>query len=320
MGITIRALTSMETQLAPFINIVAVASADNKLRIEQVLPVSSVSRQHVTEASSAGTSAFAEMLSKDGRLLLRQVVESQRFCSLPVPMSRVPHPSDDCVFAAILQMPPDASLLRVTGAVIDGQIASIAERKVPSNGPTLQFTWDPANSPTKGVQTITWQATHPDSASLLHTLCLVPEKGPWLPLNFPCVDMFAQVDFDSLPGGSVSLGVQSTDGFHITRVQSSIFQLPLRPTVLTIISPAEGQHFDAGQPVILEGHGYYRESGEWESRWLFWSSDLQGELGPSSRAEVILKSGNHQITLRGGTPGREGKTQVNIVVDGGDDH
>ena len=116
-------------------------------------------------------------------------------------------------------------------------------------------------------------------------------------------------------GGTLALGVMSTDGFNVTRAVSSVFQLPLKPCVPSIYSPLEGERFRAGERIFLNGRGYYRETGTVEDRWLSWSDDLDGELGPGRYVDVSLKPGKHTLTLRARQPGREGKAQVTIVVE-----
>jgi hypothetical protein len=90
----------------------------------------------------------------------------------------------------------------------------------------------------------------------------------------------------------------------------------LKPCTPLIYSPLEGARFAVGERVFLNGRGFYRESNKAEERWLSWSSDVEGELGPGRYVDVTLKPGKHTLTLRAGSPGREGEAQVTILVAG----
>ena len=305
----------MQLKLAPFVNVLAVVTDRNELSIEHVSPVIAAPEQHRSEATHAGASAVIEMLGRDGTVLLRDVLVLQRFCLHPVPWAQVDRPEEGRVFAGIIAVPPDAALLQVTSTLEEVEVALKAERVVPAEGPIVRFDWDPGNSLLSARQTISWDATHPQGTNMLHTLFVRQEDGTRIPISLPGPKPVAEVDFDALPGGLVALEVEATDGFHVTRVESPAFKRPLSATVATIVSPLDDEQLLEGQPIVLRGHGYYRETGTWERRWLFWSSDVQGDLGPGSPAAIQLQPGKHRITLRAGVPGREGHAEVTITIE-----
>jgi hypothetical protein len=299
----------MKTERALYVNVVATMQTNGNMILGQIYPVPALPRQFRSEALQTGTLALAEFQDKAGTVVWRQQMEAQRLCSIPVPGSVAPRPPGNRVYAAIVVLPDDAAILRI---LENGAVA--AERKVPSTGPMLDFQWTPGTSELKGVHKVGWKATHPEGAPMVHTLCLVPEKGPWLPLSFPANISEVSVNFDELYGGKLAFGVISTDGFYVAKAKSATFQRPLSACVAIISSPRAGETTAAGGRIVLDGYGYYRETGEFERKWLFWSDDQVGDLGFGKRIEVFLKPGKHQITLRAGSPGREGKAQVSFVL------
>lgn len=297
----------MTSKLANYVNLFGVIN-DKDARLDFIMPVDSTSEWPVSEAIQLDPAVSVEFHDKGGNILLRYPIGVQTLCPHPLPGKNW---SDDSrILGGVVPIPPDASSLKIVNST-----SILLERIIPGNGPVVDFDWDPVKRGTDGVQKIDWKAVHPDGEPITHILSVVQEDGTWQPLTFPSTATETTVDFDELPGGKVQLGVICTDGFHVTRAASAVFELPLRPCMPNIISPIEGQRFNSNERIHLSGMGYYREKMEPEYRWLFWFDDMEGPLGPGREFDVALKPGKHQITLQAGSPGREGKATVSLFVE-----
>ena len=299
----------MNIERANYINLLGVVEAEGKVRLEIIRPVESMAQWPILDTIDTQPVLFAEFQNKAGTVVLRQQIGFQGLCLHPV--SDVAQVPEVYVVGGVVALPTDASLLRI----IDTEKVR-GEQTIPEFGPELNFNWKPDPKTLTGVVKISWTVTHPDKVQLVNTICRVDQHGKWHPLALPSQNTEAEIDFDELPGGTLALGVLTTDGFHIARAQSSVFQLPLKSCVPVIYSPVEGERIKTGERVSLNGCGYYRESNTVEDRWLSWSDDVEGELGPGRYVDVTLTPGKHTLTLRAGSPGREGKAQVSFFVAG----
>lgn len=208
-----------------------------------------------------------------------------------------------------MPVPQDAIKLQV----FEGA-RKLGERKIPMDGPEIKLVWTFAEAPKGGKAVVKWSAKHPGDAPMNHTLCMVYEDGRWQPLAFTGETTEVEIDLESLPGGPIALGVQTTDGFNVTRDQTQQIIRPLKNCIPAIVSPAAEEKFVEGQEITLRGYGYYDESDVREDEWLSWSSDKAGPLGYLSPKSVRLPAGLHTVTLSAGRPGRQGTASVKIFV------
>ncbi len=102
---------------------------------------------------------------------------------------------------------------------------------------------------------IRWEGRHPDNIPLDFAPCYSADDGrTWYPLAPPGPDTRATVDFDTIPGGRVRLGVVATDGFNTVRAETESFDLEKSscwPTILQSCDGATVSGASQGKPAVL---------------------------------------------------------------------
>jgi hypothetical protein len=189
-------------------------------------------------------------------------------------------------------------------------------RELPAEAPEVRLTWRPPDRPDYGQQTIAWEADHPAGAELNFIVVYdARDDGSWQPLSLVTTSMSHEVDFARLPGGPrCRIGVLASDGLNTVQATSEPFSLPPRPCQPFIIAPLDGDRVAEGTTVVLQGQGYWLEEDRPETEQLEWSSSLDGRLGAGPTLPVVLRRGEHAITLTAGSAERASSTAVLVTV------
>jgi len=183
--------------------------------------------------------------------------------------------------------------------------------------PRTDFNWHPADPPT-GEQVVTWEGEHPEGLPVQYFLRFSNDGGEtWNRIGIRTEAHEQVIDFDQLPGGErCQLALVATDGINTTINTCPPFFLPRKPCIALITHPLDGATYPAGQPILLLGQGYWRETAQPEWEQLEWHTSNDAEpVGRGSRAEVTLPPGQHTITLLTGSDEYRGSAEVVVRVE-----
>ena len=87
-----------------------------------------------------------------------------------------------------------------------------------------------------------------------------------------------------------------------------------RAPVVTILSPADGAHVDAGGVISFSGTALDNQEGDLSSR-LTWHSSIDGDLGSGNALTRVLNNGTHTIrALAADSHGKVGEASVMVSV------
>jgi len=250
------------------------------------------------------SSLVAELLDKEGRVLLRYHVPVRPYCA------------DGQTFPelAVRGKIPFPSTTQVVRFYRDNVM--LHEINVSEGKPKVRLTWDPPETVT-GKQDITWVGEHPEQQSLQYFLRYSHTDGnTWQRVGLRTEKTTLTIDFDQLPGSSrCRIAVVATDGVNTVMESSQAFVVPIKPCKAMILAPEDGTTFALGEPITLQGQGFYLEENQAEIEALIWSSSVDGELGRGSILEVSTRSlGHHEITLRAGAGERVGEARISITI------
>ena len=246
----------------------------------------------------------AELLDSEGRVVLQAGIPLGELCGDgPAPSFRMA--------AGAVPLPAKAAAARflVNDVVVD-------EYRFPEGEPVTVLTALPADE-ASGRVTVAWESQHPSDAPLTSVAAYSSDDGAsWQPLGLPTVGNELELDLDALAGGDrCRVSVKTTDGVHTVTTVSEPFKLAPRPCVAMILAPGPGTVIAEGEPLQLQGQGYWLEERQPEFEALFWSSSLAGALGSGPVADVVgLDEGAHEITLEAGEGDRAGRATVEVVV------
>ncbi len=141
----------------------------------------------------------------------------------------------------------------------------------------------------------------PDGDPLLFTTQFSPEGETWQTLGVNLPENALAVSTAMLPGGTAAAQVRvlATDGLDTAIAASPTFVLAKHPPEAQVTGVADGQRFDFGSVVTVEGFGYDAEDGSLAAEALRWV--LQGpETRDSSGGRLILANlapGAYTLTL-----------------------
>lgn len=246
----------------------------------------------------------AELFSDEGKLLLRYGLTFGQPCTDGAPFP-------DRLVAAKVPFPRPTRTIRF---LLDGVL--IHELAVAREAPVVRLEWDPAGR-TEGEQRVAWRGEHPGGRELRYMLSYSHDDGStWQPLSLPIAETEHAVDFNRLPGGKrCRLRVLATDGVNTAAAVSEPFERRIQPCYAMILSPENNAAFARGEPVRLQGQGYYLEEREPEIEQLDWTSSQDGPLGRGAVLELrTLTQGSHEITLAAGREGRVGRTRAIVRI------
>lgn len=246
----------------------------------------------------------AELLDESGRLLLRHRLRA------------IPYTGDRMVFRelAVRGKVPFPAATRIVRFLRDGLV--LHEIQVSKVAPKVQLNWSPKGT-VAGTQKIRWQGKHEEGLLLHYFLRYSHNDGEtWQRASFGTDQSDATIDFDQFPGGKACrLAVVATDGVNTVTAESGKFSVGVKPCRAIILSPGGGEVFAVGEPVLLQGQGFYLEENSPELEGLDWKSSRDGKLGTGRLLQTTeLSDGDHKITLTAGTGPRAGQETVSIWI------
>ena len=189
------------------------------------------------------------------------------------------------------------------------------EQRRSEAGPRTAFTWKPPER-VNGQQRVRWKAEHPEGSVMQFFLRYSHDDGQtWNRIGGRTEAREQTVDFDQLPGGErCLLALVATDGINTSVVESEPFRIVEKPCYAMILCPLDGANLPAGQPVHLEGQGYWLEEARTEREALEWVSSVDGQIGRGAAVEAALSPGRHTLTLLAGSGQRQSKAGVTVTV------
>ena len=85
-----------------------------------------------------------------------------------------------------------------------------------------------------------------------------------------------------------------------------------------IITPSDGEQFEAGELILFTGYARDLQEGEIPSASLVWKSSIDGEIGTGLLLPATLTEGEHVITLTAtNSKEEEGTATITITVGEG---
>jgi hypothetical protein len=145
--------------------------------------------------------------------------------------------------------------------------------------------------------TIEWLGSDPDNEPLSYFLHYrKSESEPWYPIAANLSETIYSINLSQLPGGLCSFRVTASDGINLAYAYTEPIQLPPRSPSAAILND-EVEEVEEGEPVLLRGLAFDSYHGIITDENLFWSSDIDGDLGSGSALLTPLSSGPHEISL-----------------------
>lgn len=178
--------------------------------------------------------------------------------------------------------------------------AVLAEITISAAAPVVEL--DPPRVENGELQ-LSWRGSDPDGDPLQYSVQLSADDGQtWRAVCLDEVGTGLALATRELPGGaSMRVRVLATDGVRSTLAASATFALPKHPPRVRIVGLTDGQAFDFGTALNLEGFGYDVDDGSLEAAALTWTLE-----GPEPRQAVggtlplpNLPPGNYILTLVG---------------------
>jgi hypothetical protein len=283
-----------------YLKISGLVTADSRVHVR----LGGLTRNPSPHRVEANHQVVAEVLNAEGTLLLRHAIPLSTFCVFP---RRV----DAFVFADHLPLPTYAAQLRL---IRDGVL--VHELALSAAGPTVALTWRPSAA-MEGRHTITWTGQHAEGRAIRYVLNYRYDDAlPWQPISLPMTADHTTIDFDALPGGvQCRLSVTASDGIRTTSVESEPFGVAVKPPIAMIFTPTDGEQYNAEQPILCRGQGFYREERRVETVDLEWTSSRDGVLGRGAIVDVRhLAVGDHEIAMRAGSGSRAARASVRIQI------
>ncbi len=257
-----------------------------------------------------------EFLDEDPRNRLTVEVLDRASSSLAqielplVPICALPNTPGERVVMGRVPFPPETTAIRFR--YLD---KVIHELRVPNARPTAAIDWTPGKV-VKGIQTVSWRATHDEGVDLRSMVFYSHTDGTtWQPLSLSSSETKLEVDFDKLPGGLGIIRVVVSDGMNTESIQTPPFKVAEKSCVAMILSPIDGAKFEVGDDVLFRGQGFHLEEDTAELEALSWDSSVDGKLGDGPFLEIPdLSVGSHTISLTAGVGDRAGQAVVSIAI------
>ena len=232
-----------------------------------------------------------QLLDAAGAVLVDQPAPS-------VPLSDEEH--GNAMIHRALDLPAEARTLRLVNSGV-----MLAQIEISAHAPQLQLD---APVLADGKLKVTWTGTDEDGDTLSYTIQYSPDDGiTWQTVNVNIPESAFSIDTAHLPGGDrTRVRVIATDGILTAVAISDALPLPRHPPAVHISGIQEGQKFDFGGGLLVDGFGYDPEDGSLDDGGLQWSL-----AGPEPRAGT-----GHSFSLSGLAPGTYKLTLTGTDSDG----
>lgn len=244
--------------------------AGNTARVQQViripagmLPTSRLSELLAEQAAgNSPNPAFTlELKNAAGG-----VIRSQPFDIKPLSDE---HGNLQSIFTALIQDDPSTASVSVK-RISDG--GNIGARVASANDPVISAITSPtAGEVINNTLAVSFVASDPDGNILTYIIQYSNDNGlTWqsVATNTPLTSLTIN-PIDMLPGSPTPTGpnvcrirVIASDGFRTAIRVSDAFSVLNRSPIATIVEPADGQHFRAGESLHFRGKGYDPEDGQ----------------------------------------------------------
>ncbi|MEM7351890.1 MAG: FG-GAP-like repeat-containing protein [Acidobacteriota bacterium] len=134
--------------------------------------------------------------------------------------------------------------------------------------------------------------------------------------------LWSSGDIGTAVGNQDSLLVADVDAdgnleifVNLGEVGVRLYAVDLTDPEVTILAPASGTSFRAGEPIQFDGLATDAEDGDLSAS-LVWSSDLDGSIGSGASFSTGLTAGSHLITaLVTDSGGLQGSDQITLTID-----
>lgn len=180
------------------------------------------------------------------------------------------------------------------GAPIGSRSVSALPPTVLITSPAAPAAWQPNTT-----QTISWQASDPDSASLSYSVFYSRDGEEWDLLAGGLSTTSYSVVVNDLAGSSEGrFRVVANDGVNVGDDETPLISVPDKAPAAAILNPGQNTDVPVNELIVLQGFGADFEDGLLPDVSLSWRSDRAGDLGTGSDLPVAsLAPGYHTITL-----------------------
>lgn len=196
--------------------------------------------------------------------------------------------------------------------VIGSRQVSALPPSVLITSPAAPETWQPDTT-----ETISWEASDPDSDSLIYSLFYSRDGEEWQLLASGLSETSYEIAVNDLAGSSEArFRVVANDGVNIGDDETPPIVVPDQAPTAAILNPSNGADLPLGELLVLQGLGSDFEDGLMPDVALSWSSDRAGPLGTGAELPLAnLSQGAHTITLSvTDSAGQTTTTSVDVFV------
>jgi len=181
------------------------------------------------------------------------------------------------------------------GAQIGSRAVSSLPPTVLITSPAAPTTWQPGAS-----ESISWEASDPDSPTLTYSVLYSREGEEWQLLATGLTTTSYTLAVNDLAGSSEGrFRVVANDGVNIGDDETPLISVPDQAPTAAILNPGQNADLPVGELLVLQGFGGDFEDGMLPDPSMAWSSDRAGALGSGSELPVEnLAPGYHTITLK----------------------
>jgi hypothetical protein len=192
----------------------------------------------------------------------------------------------------------------------------LAEQSAGTSTPSVTLTAPAGGEDWSDVQAITWTGT--GQAPVYRVEYSADGGQTWIALATGLTETSLGVDFNAMPGSEqAQIRVIASEGFNYAVDQSAVtFRVPAKSPQITVSTPAEGETFMGGLPIIARVTGFDWEDGALTDEGISWSSDKDGDLGTGMWVMVPnLSVGEHVLTATAtDSDGKQSNASVRITV------
>jgi hypothetical protein len=161
---------------------------------------------------------------------------------------------------------------------------------------------------------VRWRAEH--DRPLVYNVFIADRRSRTFAIATGVVETGLELDASTLPGeGECRVAVLATDGLRSAHEVSEPFELPRRPSRLTIISPAEDETLPPDSPLTLLARGQDPSGEDLSERSVIWTvNERDVGSGRWMQAVEALEPGEHVITVNCDADGDRVSASVTLRV------